>query len=193
MNSAHYSTDICYQLESPSVYVKWNKNIKVPFNQLPVRPRLTPLLRKLHKIETCHRNVIPVECISNKRKCVSIQFVPHPSTTQPDPADRSRNQNVHHHLRVMLDGKSELAESKARINVFHMHAPTFDLFSNDLLSASTQQLHLETRTVRMVPNEWTLVREPLTRDANGPIGRTTCWRAREGEGVLIDHQWMIFI
>lgn len=111
----------------------------------------------------------------------------HP-TTQPDPADRSRNQNVHHHLRVMLDGKSELAESKARINVFHMHAPTFVLFSNDLLSASTQQLHLETRTVRMVPNEWTLVREPITRDANGPIGRTTCWRAREGEGVLIDHQ-----
>lgn len=65
---------------------------------------------------------------------------------------------------------------------------TFVLFSNDLLSASTQQLHLETRTVRMVPNEWTLVRETLTRDANGPIGRTTCWRAREGEGVLIDHQ-----
>ncbi len=161
-----------------------------PFNKLPVRPRLTPLLRKLHKIETCHRNVISVECISNKGKCVTIHIHP---TTQPDPADRSRNQNVHHHLRVILDEKSELVESNARIKVFRMHAQTFVLYSNDLLSASTQQLHLETRTVRMVPNEWTLVRETLTRDVSGPIGRTTCWRAREKEGVLIDNQLMIFI
>lgn len=72
----------------------------------------------------------------------------------------------------------------------HAHTSTafFFLFTDDLLSASTQQFHLETRTVRMVPSEWKLVRETLTRDANGPIGRTTCWRAHEGEGVLIDHQ-----
>lgn len=173
MKSAHYSTDICYHVEFPSVYVKWNKYIQVPFNQLSVRPRLTPLLRKMHKREICHRNVIPVERISNNGKCVTFQFVQHPSNTTWSSwqvrKPKCAPSLTHHARRKKRAGGIKSANKRYSICT---HKRVF-LFSNDLLSASTQHLHLETRTVRMVPKECTQL-EALTRDANGPIGRTTC-------------------